>query len=147
MATYFAAEIQRVSLMRTWFLAAPVQRNVCALVPPQTCNNMCFTRMFCTHSNNAIIHPKMGVPLSIVAFSYRHVAMPLKLPNDFQDEILATGHEEFLERQIRKEEERRAETVRTEWCYGPQKLNYVELKKASWHRKRGNETSAESGCC
>ncbi len=36
-----------------------------------------------------------------------------------------------MERQRRKEEERRAETVRTEWCYGPQKLNYVELKKAS----------------
>lgn len=25
----------------------------------------------------------------------------------------------------------RSETVRTDWCYGPQALNYVELKKAS----------------
>jgi len=49
----------------------------------------------------------------------------------FQDEVLTANHERFLERQKRKEEERRAETVRTEWCYGPQKLNYVELKKAS----------------
>lgn len=49
------------------------------------------------------------------------------------------AHEEFLEKQRQQEEELRAETVRTDWCYGPQKLTYVELKKASWHLTRGSE--------
>lgn len=43
--------------------------------------------------------------------------------------MVAVNHREFLERQRRREEELQAETVPTEWCYGPQKLNYVELKK------------------
>lgn len=46
-----------------------------------------------------------------------------------QEEVVANNHREFLERQRRREEELQAETVSTEWCYGPQKLNYVELKK------------------
>lgn len=58
-------------------------------------------------------------------------AMQKMLTFIFQNDILATTHEEFLERQMRKEEELRAETVRTDWCYGPHKLTYVELKKAS----------------
>lgn len=56
----------------------------------------------------------------------RHASIPI-----FQDNILTANHEQFLETQKIKEDERRAETVRTEWCYGPQKLNYVELKKVS----------------
>ena len=47
-----------------------------------------------------------------------------------QEKVLANSHKEFLETQRRREEELQAETVPTDWCYGPQKLNYVELKKA-----------------
>ena len=42
---------------------------------------------------------------------------------------MANNHREFLERRRRREEELQNETVPTDWCYGPQKLNYVELKK------------------
>ncbi|CAM9197164.1 unnamed protein product, partial [Hapterophycus canaliculatus] len=65
-------------------------------------------------------------------------------PRDFlgeQDEILAKTKDNFLGRKGRKEDERRGETVRTEWCYGPQKLNYVELKKA---RSHGNAPSLQA---
>ncbi|CAN0241752.1 unnamed protein product, partial [Ectocarpus sp. 12 AP-2014] len=69
-------------------------------------------------------------------------------PRDFlaeQDEILAKNHNSFVERQRRKDEERRGETVRTEWCYGPQKLNYVELKKASESAEMRERLAKEKG--
>lgn len=50
---------------------------------------------------------------------------------DIQADVLARNREHFLERQRQKAAELRAETVATDWCYGPQKLNYVELKKVS----------------
>lgn len=39
--------------------------------------------------------------------------------------------QEVQERRRKREQELQNETVRTDWCYGQQKLNYVELKKAS----------------
>ncbi|CAB1098443.1 unnamed protein product [Ectocarpus sp. CCAP 1310/34] len=36
----------------------------------------------------------------------------------------------------------RGETVPTEWCYGPQKLNYVELKKAEMRERLAKEKGA-----
>lgn len=77
--------------------------------------------------------------MHIIVVSFSHP--PRDAAYEHQNEVLERNHEEFLERQRRQHEELRAETVRTDWCYGPQKLNYVELKKASWHRTRGNETS------
>lgn len=47
----------------------------------------------------------------------------------YQEETLAKIHQELLDSQRRRREEREAETVQADWCYGPQKLNYVELKK------------------
>lgn len=46
-----------------------------------------------------------------------------------QKDVSAKVSDDYAERRRRREEELREETVRTDWCYGPQKLNYVELKK------------------
>lgn len=51
-----------------------------------------------------------------------------------QEEMSDKMSEEYAQRRRRRQEELQQETVRTDWCYGPQKLNYVELKKA----RRGN---------
>lgn len=46
-----------------------------------------------------------------------------------QEEVIEKNRKEFLESQRRRQDDLRAETVPTDWCYGPQTLNYVELKK------------------
>ena len=48
-----------------------------------------------------------------------------------QAKISAKVHDDFIEREKRRRKGIEDETVPTDWCYGPQALNYIELKKAS----------------
>ncbi|CAM9261129.1 unnamed protein product, partial [Discosporangium mesarthrocarpum] len=59
-----------------------------------------------------------------------------------QGEASLEAWKTYQQRKVEREEELREETVPTSWCYGPQKLNYVEMKKAEMRERLAKDKAA-----